>query len=476
MHICIFGTGASGWITCHSLANLNFVDKITIIGSDRIPTIGVGESTTLLFSDWAQNDLGLYHDEYIKFFIEIDAAVKYGVSYEGWSHKSFLHGFYRASESFYYNSYLLANKPTHTNVNQYNSIVSSMCYNNDICFDDYSCPHAWHFDANKLIKKLENYAKKNHKISHKIGTLKTVTYDNNKIQKAILEDDTEIFADYFVNCIGSTSFNQQIFNEEYESYSDVLLTNKAVFAPIDYKNKRKEFHPYTKAKTMKNGWRWITPTWSRIGTGYVFSDRYCTVDEAKTELLKDIGANSKQPLFEVDFLPRKVKKVYKDNSCTIGMASGFLEPLDAPGLDLTIKSVNRLKSLLINFHEKKDYRLKLEENNEKFDFDFNFWASFILLQYKTCYRNDTKFWNDHKKINFYFFESLYNELEETFQLPWSWEKAMFYHTLAGKDINWKIPTNEMPKFITDKDFPKMNHYDALRQIRHRFKYEDIISL
>jgi hypothetical protein len=68
-----------------------------------------------------------------------------------------------------------------------------------------------------------------------------------------LADNKEIFADYYVNSIGSTSFNQEIFKEEYEWYDNILLTNKAIFTPIEYKNKEKEIHPYTVAKTMKYG-------------------------------------------------------------------------------------------------------------------------------------------------------------------------------------------------------------------------------
>ena len=177
MHVTIFGTGAAGWITCHSLANLDFIKKVTIVGSDKIPTIGVGESTTLLFADWVKNDLNLSHDEYIKFFIDIDSAIKYGVSYEGWSPKTFLHGFYRANEDYYFNSYLLGNKSKKTNVNDYNSITSTFCYKNHVSFDDYNCPHGWHFDANRLIATLQKLAANNSKIEHKIGTLTEIEYE-----------------------------------------------------------------------------------------------------------------------------------------------------------------------------------------------------------------------------------------------------------------------------------------------------------
>ncbi len=469
MHICIFGTGAAGWIACHSLKNLDFVKKITIIGSDKIPTIGVGESTTLLFHDWVQTQLNFTEEEYIKFFLEIDAAIKYGVSYENWSSKKYLHGFYRASDEFYYNSYLLANKPTDVNVNEYNSLISKICYNNDISYDDYNCPHAWHFDANKLIYTLQNLAKQSKKINYKIGTLERVKYLNDKIDIAFLEDGTEISADYYVNCIGSTSFNQKIFDEKYISYSDVLLTNKAVFCPLEYKDKHKQFHPYTAAKAMNYGWRWITPTWSRIGTGYVFSDNYCSVDQAMAELKKDIGHDVE--LNVVDFSPRRVEKVFKENYCTIGMASGFLEPLDAPGLDLSLKTVFNLLDLLTDIASNKSNRDKINNLNDQMNFEFNFWASFILLQYKTSNKIDTKFWIDHKNVKFDFFEERFKELEDDFTFQLQWEKPMFYHTIAGKDINWNISSKELPKKIESTKIETINHYEAMSTIRNRFNLE-----
>ena len=89
---------------------------------------------------------------------------------------------------------------------------------------------------------------------------------------------------------------------------------------------------------MKNGWRWITPTQSRIGTGYVFSDNHISIDEATNEFLEDIGDKTIKP-FLVDFNPKCNKRPFKFNSCTIGMSSGFLEPLDATGLQISIQAI-----------------------------------------------------------------------------------------------------------------------------------------
>ena len=145
------------------------------------------------------------------------------------------------------------------------------------------------------------------------------------------------------------------------------------------------------------------------------------------------------------------------------MASGFVEPLDAPGIDLSIQTLTYLEILIEK--EGDEYLSTLDFFNSEMDYNFNFWASFILLQYKTSNRNDTKFWKDHKNVDFEFYEKLMNELNnETFSLPWGWEKSMFYHTMAGKGVQWNVPDSTLPKTLPHFDIEVINHYEALKTI------------
>jgi tryptophan halogenase len=344
MKICIVGTGASGWIVCHYLEKLPFVSEITIIGSPSIPTIGVGESTTYSFRNFLNH---LFNDpsEYWKFLKDADAAFKYGVKYQGWSEKDFLHAFVGGKDNNLY-GYLLGKKSKDISADALSMPLFEEIYNNLICTDSNVQNYSFHFDANKLIAAFENLAKKKSKIKHLKNTVVESIQENGQIKKIKLDDGEVIDADYFISCIGQTAFNQKVFFEEYDSLTDILLTDKAIFYPLEYKNKKQEMHPYTIAKPMKYGWRWITPTWSRIGTGYVFSSKHVSVDEAINEFINDIGDTSIKP-FVTDFIPRKSKNPYKINSCTLGMASGFLEPLDAPGLNILISFLPCLEKLLL---------------------------------------------------------------------------------------------------------------------------------
>jgi|TARA_B100000035_G_C21033778_1_gene569794 tryptophan halogenase len=478
MHICIVGTGASGWLTCHFLQKLSFVNKITIIGSKHIPTIGVGESTTYNFINLLHS---LFENEadYWKFILKIDGAIKYGVSYEGWSEKKFLHAFVGKRENNLY-GYLLGKLKKEDDVNRYMMPYIDEIYSNNFCPDLSAQTYSFHFDANKLIEELENLSKDNKKINHVIGTVVNSNYKNDEeIDKLFLDNNDVIEADYYISCIGQTSFNQNIFKEKYQSYSNVLLTNKAVVCPLEYKNKREEFHPYTIAKSMNHGWRWITPTSSRIGTGYVFSNNHISEDDVAKEFEKEIGISSDN-FNIVDFYPRKSTCPYKKNSCTLGMASGFLEPLDAPGLNILISFYENLEKILHLYKCNKSYEYShyVEVSNIDYNQSMDWWASFILHQYKTSSKNTTSFWKDQKEVEYDHYNSIIenifnpliidNNLHYRDRNTFIFEPYMFYNTTAGKGISWEVKSDLDPTKSSKYNFSFVNHYDFFEFLKNEF--------
>lgn len=469
MHICIIGTGASGWIACTMLKKLDFIKKITIIGSSKIPSIGVGESTTLNFVTGVLNNVELK-----RFVQESDASVKYGVYYKNWSKKNFIHYFNSGRDFLRTNNDMsnwgktLANKDSDNHIHD---LMGNKMWNfiqkNKVSLNSEEHVHSWHFDAGKFI----NFLKKINLEDSKVNFIDDTIVDckfliKDLIQYIVGESNKKYTADYFVNCCGDNELNEKIFKEEYISLSSYLLTNKALVCPLKYEDKRKQFHPYTIAKTMKHGWRWITPTQSRIGTGYVFSDSHISVDEAKNEFLEDIGDKTIEP-FLVDFNPKYNKKPFKSNNCTIGMSGGFLEPLDAPGLHLTISSINNLSELL---DYKKDASKLIEFNNflntmnYSFCYEYEWWCSFILHQYKTCWRNDTQFWIDNKNVKCCFYNQLINSMYDVpAHLLERNEYMMFFVTTAAKDIQWKSKIKDKPFPVEQLDTETIHHLDYIQK-------------
>lgn len=474
MKVCVVGGGAAGWISAHYLAHLPQVSGVTLVTSPAIPPIGVGESTTLSFFEYMVQVLRLDNERLIQFLVDIDAAVKYGVSYRDWGPREFLHVFFSPAQQSLLNYQRLGNKPAHCNVNDYTAPAATFAYQNQVA-RNLAQPHSFHFDANGFIRAMQGLAEHNPKIVKVLGTVVRAEQDpaGPALEAVVLDDGSRIEADYFVSCIGETAFNEQVFDDAYEPYGDILLTDRAVVYPLPYQDQPRQFHPYTVAKTLRHGWRWITPTWSRIGTGYVFSTRHVSTDEATAEFIADIGDPGIEP-FTVNFTPRRVRQVFKHNWCTVGMAAGFLEPLDAPGLSITMRHLELLECLLEQRRQvgmqHPDYRTQINWSNREARRTFDSWCAFILCQYKTCHRNDTPFWRDHKQVRFAFYDALMadvlnpaHSLEDLLDLPY--EAGMFFNTIAGKDLRWRTPDNTPPKPLDTTLVQTADHYQTMLHMR-----------
>ena len=468
MNICIIGTGASGWIACTMLKKLKFIKKITIIGSSKIPTIGVGESTTLNFVYSVLDNLELN-----KFVQETDATIKYGVYYKNWSKRDFLYYFTHEIDEKWENVISLGNKDKNTHIHDLRgNKLWNFIQKNHVSLDGQKYNHAWHFDAGKFINFLKKINLEDDRVNFIDDTIIDCKFIEDGVEYIVGETNKKYIADYFVNCCGENFLNEKVFKEKYVSLSPYLLTNKAIGYPLKYTNKRDQFHPYTVSKTMNCGWRWITPTQSRIGTGYVFSDNHISVDEAINEFIEDIGDKTIEP-FVVNFNPRYNKRTFKPNSCTVGMANGFLEPLDAPGLSLSIDGIKFL-TYLLKLKNKNDsnYFTVLEKLNNNLIFTQKLWASFILHQYKTSWRDDTQFWIDHKNVNCYFYEKTFDISFRRFSFDKKFYNTLYnlsldapsiFFTTAAKDIQWNSKIKEIPIAVKLPDTETIHHLDYIQR-------------
>jgi len=475
MHVCIVGTGAAGWISCNILKSIPFIAEITIIGSPNIPSIGVGESTTLSIIRAHKNIEDHDRKEFIK---TSDATVKYGVYYKDWSKNDFIHSF-KAYEkpkqlkdlkikSVYQYMRTFGNKSENV---QYHDLINRKFFNlirENKVFLSPEESHSWHFDASKYISYLKNLALKNQKIKLvKETVVDCIRNERGLIEELILSNGKRIKADYYINSSGTSEVNTKVFDEKYQDLSDVLLTNKAVFCPIEYEtyeDKKNKLHPYTISKTMDYGWRWITPTWSRIGTGYVFSTNHVSISNAIDEFIDDLDEEGVSPR-TVDFNPRYNKEPFKFNTCSIGLSGGFLEPLDAPGLAFTYDFSVKLPQLLSKYYdctmfgENKNYLKEVESLNNEYIDSMKWWTSFILCQYKTCHRDDTDFWLDQKNVEYDYYNEILESIDNLDERYPNKEDDinMFTFTMAAKDINWKTKLEIEPFSLEDEEYLTVDH-------------------
>lgn len=467
MHICIIGNGFAGLLAGLSMSTNQYVKKITLIGSPTIPSIGVGESTTIGMNRILKK-IGISDEEFIR---NTDASIKYGVYYKNWSKRDYIHyikshqPWNRQNISAEAYAKLLANKPKNVHIHDLiGKNLFCQANKNNVLLDKNEYPHTWHFDASKGIQFLKSIIEKNNIVELIHSNVVDCTFQKNDLIKSItLDDGNKIAADYYINATGNWEFNSKVFKTEYESLSNILLTNKAIFAPIEYSNKRKQFHPYTVAKTMNCGWRWITPIWSRIGSGYVFSTNYITEDQAIDEFLEDVGDKSIEPRV-VNFSPKYNKKTFRINSCSIGMANGFLEPLDAPGIAIISVILGELDYMLEAIQNKSNLNQKIDIYNQFITSQYMWWASFIFCQYKTCFRNDTNFWKDCKNLKFEFYEKIFESIDDFNCSPR--ESMMICQTISSKDIQWKTSLTELPFPIPENFCETISHLDYINHIRN----------
>lgn len=476
MHLCIVGTGAAGWMACNLFKNnerVPNIEKVTIIKSNQIPSIGVGESNTL-FLNTIHHVMGIPLNEFVT---KSDAACKTGVYYKNWCKNDFLHFFkgeqpwndLRISPINYCKT--LANKSKDVNITDiFGKFITECSLQNRVCLDQFHYPMSWHFDAGKYIAFMEERALKSEKVNLICDHVVDCKFsEDEKIEELILKSNQTVKADYYIFATGESSTIEKILKEKYNDLSDVLLTDTAFVYPLEYVNKREQFHPYTVAKTMTNGWRWITPTYSRIGTGYVFSSKHISHEKAADEFIKDIGDSTIEPKM-VKFNPRYVKKTYKKNYCTLGMANGFLEPLDAPGLSLSIAILGKLETIFIQ-NSIIDNEKTLDVLRESLNIDvselYRQWASFILLQYKTCHRNDTQFWKDHKNVEYDHYNDIISNLDNLDQN--NHFNILYYHTLAAKDIQWKTEYTSEPFKVPDYIKETIHHLDYVENLHDHYR-------
>ena len=179
--------------------------------------------------------------------------------------------------------------------------------------------------------------------------------------------------------------------EPFESYENLLPNNSAWATRVPYKNKEKQLVSYTNCTAYNNGWIWNIPLWSRMGTGYVYSDKFIDDDSALKEFQNYLGTK------ELEFRKIKMrvgihKRLWVKNVCAIGLAAGFIEPLESNGLF----SVHEfLFALMRNLSRGKVSQWDKDNFTAECKFMFRSFAEFVALHYALSHRIDTPYWQSN---------------------------------------------------------------------------------
>lgn len=406
-NIVVVGGGSSGWMAAaHLSKNLPPPVKVTLIESTKIGTIGVGEGTQP-FTTAFLLECGLEPKDWMPVS---EAAFKLGVELDGWGPdlafvdndildpnvigRGLMMHQYVLSEGIDKNEFL----NWHPAYRFAKANKSTKCWDPRLDLTPGAFEQPWdavHFRAEALASALKDSCL--HRINYIDDEITKVFSDETGITGLLTEKNGLVHGDLYIDCTGFKSMLlEQTLKEPFISFEDILLCNRAVAIPTQYKNKKEEMHPYTKATAMPAGWRWTIPTFSRIGNGYVYSDKFISPEEAE-QALRDAIGEYEAPANHIKMKTGTHRNVAVKNVYATGLAAAFVEPLEATGITFTTKSIQNLTNMLFKnggaynddtaMQLSDDYNLMIREI-----------VDFIFLHYYLAPKKDTPFWEAVHKI------------------------------------------------------------------------------
>jgi hypothetical protein len=399
-NITIVGGGSAGWMTAATLIKLFPNKKITLIESKNFKTVGVGESTLGSINGWLSlldindNDFLPYTEGTYKLSIRFEDFYKKGTFFHypfGLPLEEDLH----SGINDWYFKKILEPKTTTNNYTDFlypgMALVNNNTIGDNIDFElgnfNLKNDSTYHFDATKFGLWLKDKLCLPKGVIHILDDIHSVEQN----EEGIVSLNNKYKADLFIDCTG---FKSLLLDKElkipFNNYTDLLPNNSAWATRIPYTDKEKQLVPYTNCKAVENGWIWNIPSWERIGTGYVYSDKYINDEDALNQFKKHLNIDTSN--LEFNKIKMRVgvhEKLFVKNVAAIGLSAGFIEPLESNGLftvhEFLIQLVKTLKQEYITQLDRDTYNTKCIKI-------FNIFAEFVALHWYMSKRNDTEYW------------------------------------------------------------------------------------
>jgi len=397
IEIIVFGGGTSGWLTAAYLVNnLQFNAKITLIEDASKGPIGVGEGTQP-YTPKFLTQCGITPKMWMK---PSNASFKYGVELTGWNDKPYFvdndvieHQV--ISEDFYVSDYFMS-KSKEEYFDWYPSYKMAKKNLSQKMTDNLGLWNgvigAVHFGAYDIINTIKDLILD--KITYVDKKIMGIDTDVHGITRLRCEHHTHYQADLYIDCSGFESvLLEKSLKVPFIPYTNWLFNDSAVAIPTEYKDPRQECHPYTKATAMHSGWRWTIPTYHRIGNGYVYSSKYSTPENAESELRDAIGDYA-TPARHLKMKTGYHKSVAHKNVLGVGLAAGFVEPLEATGITFTTFVVSLATNVLNQYGWNEQSR---EEINTGFRSMSDEILAFVWAHYHWSSKDDSRYWFDVRK-------------------------------------------------------------------------------
>ena len=397
--VVIVGGGTAGWMSAAALAVLVAPTgvRVTLVESSEIGTVGVGESTLPHIRDFNAR-LGIDEADFMR---ATQATFKLAIRFDDWG---------RAGDTYYhpFGDYgaLGGAAPFHHywlhggGAEQVGAI------------DDYALPivaaregrfappvddmrsvlstydYAYHFDAGLYAAYLRRFAEARGviRIDGRIASVAQAP-ENGTIRSVTLEDGREIAADFFIDCSGFRGLLiEQTLKAGYTDWSHWLPCDRAVALPCASDAPRRA---YTQAVALEAGWRFRIPLQHRIGNGYVYSSAFLDADGAEARLRGLLEGEALKEANHLRFLAGQRTRNWAANCVSVGLASGFIEPLESTSIYLIQAAITKLTELW-PAHARDAAAAR--EFNRQMDLQYERIRDFIILHYHTSQRDDSPLW------------------------------------------------------------------------------------
>ncbi len=397
--ICIVGGGTAGWMAASLLSNIlhGSNTKITLVESPDIATIGVGEATVPSFMAFLK-DARLP----VKEFMQATAgSIKLGIRFENWFQQNehhFYHPFGKIGRNIdghdFYQIWLktladgnvtrwMDHSPAGIMAEEHRFMAEAQLANTPLATYGY----ALHLDAAYAARHMREITLERG-VKRIEATVASVQTDERQcIQSLLLTNGEKVESDFFIDCTG---FKGLLISETlkvgYEDWSNYLPCNRAVAAQSENAG---DPLPYTTASARAAGWTWKIPLQHRTGNGYVFASDYCSDDEAINTLMNVVEGKLINEPRVIPFVSGMRKKIWHNNCLALGLASGFIEPLESTAIHLVYRE---LVHFIRNFPDKNMDPFLEQQFNREITRDYVEIRDFVILHYCTTKRDDTAFW------------------------------------------------------------------------------------
>ena len=401
--IAVVGGGTAGWLAAAMLARALGASRpaITVIESAEIGTVGVGEATIPPIVDL----IGFLGIDLADFVRHTQATYKLGIRFRDWRRigETYWHPFGTFGSSlnrrpFHHCWHRARAAGTALRLEDF-SLCAALGEAGKFRFPEPRAQgpaaglrYALHFDAGLVARYLRAYAERCGVTRLERTVTAATRTPGGLLDELVFSDGSRLRADFFVDCSGFRGLLiEQTLGTGYVGWQDLLPCDRAVALPTELAGPRP---PFTEAHARAAGWHWRIPLQHRIGNGYVYASRHLSDEEAVADLRAAVGTAAGEPRL-LRFTTGRRRLLWNGNCLALGLASGFLEPLESTSIHLVGSG---LYHLLEHFPDRDFDPANIAAYNARVIEELETIRDFIVLHYCLVQREDTAFWRDCRSM------------------------------------------------------------------------------